>query len=303
MLKRLLRKVPGLGRLIAGDRGPVSLVMLLPEKPALGAPGILDAVRRALPLEAPSVQFVSSMPPPPWAANLRTGADGYVLAVGRAHYFIVVSYTTYEGDPAATAAKMERADFAGAYAAHRAWLSVDFAGGETDDPYALIGRVAAELTPDSCLMLYLPHEGKASFPTPVLLEAMRAGRWLERFDRAASPIMTLADADDPELAAAAAEARRRWPEFLAAFRAGRGDAYSVKAPFVEGEQVEHMWIAVEEITDTHVTGTLGNDPQYILSLKEGQRVTVPVEQVEDWLYTHRGEMVGGLSVKVLMERE
>ncbi len=303
MLRRMLRKVPLLGRLLGGDRPPVSLVMLLKDKPALGAPDILQAVRRALPVEAPSVEFAGAMPPPAWAKGVSTGADAYVLAVGRAAYFVVVAYVPYDADPAATAAGMKRADFAGAYAQHKAWLAVDFAQGDVSDPYAVIGRVAAELMPSSTVMLYLPHESRASFPTPALLEALRTGTWLDKFDQAGSVNLALADASDPELAAAAQEARRRWPEFAAAFQARRGEAHSVKAPFVEGEHVEHMWIAVEEISDTHVTGTLGNDPQYILSLKEGQRVSVPVEQVEDWLYTQRGEMVGGLSVKVLMERE
>ena len=53
-------------------------------------------------------------------------------------------------------------------------------------------------------------------------------------------------ADDPGLVAAAAEAKRRWPEFVAAFneqRPGRKCAVKYAAPIKSGGE-EHIWIMV-----------------------------------------------------------
>ena len=51
MLTRLSRNVLRLGRLPGDARRPISQALLLPDKPSLGAPRILEAVRRALSLE------------------------------------------------------------------------------------------------------------------------------------------------------------------------------------------------------------------------------------------------------------
>ena len=69
-------------------------------------------------------------------------------------------------------------------------------------------------------------------------------------------------ADDPGLVAAAAEAKRRWPEFVAAFnehRPGRKCAVKYAAP-IKGGGDEQIWIMVTTLGSGTISGTLGNAP-------------------------------------------
>jgi uncharacterized protein YegJ (DUF2314 family) len=108
-------------------------------------------------------------------------------------------------------------------------------------------------------------------------------------------------ADDPGLVAAAAEAKRRWPEFVAAFneqRPGRKYAVKYSAP-IKGGGDEHIWIMVTALGRGTISGTLGNNPTEDIGLKPGDAVTIQTGDVEDWLFTDGQAMTGGFSVATL----
>jgi uncharacterized protein YegJ (DUF2314 family) len=109
--------------------------------------------------------------------------------------------------------------------------------------------------------------------------------------------------DDPGLVAAAAEARRRWPEFVAAFNEQRpGRKYAVKfAAPIKGGGDEHIWIMVTALEGGTVSGTLGNAPVENIGLKLGDAVTIQTADVEDWLFTDGQAMTGGFSVATLRD--
>ena len=115
--------------------------------------------------------------------------------------------------------------------------------------------------------------------------------------------------DDPRIAEATAEAKQRWPEFVAAYNSRKpGMAFHVKAgfPIRSGPGNEHLWLSVDQITPTHVTGEVNNQVQFDIGLKLGDAVTVPVAEIEDWLYVIKAKngepiMTGGFSVKVIEE--
>jgi uncharacterized protein YegJ (DUF2314 family) len=103
--------------------------------------------------------------------------------------------------------------------------------------------------------------------------------------------------------AAVAEAQRRWPEFVAAFE-GRDDhdeeaAFLVKAPFSQGESTEFMWVHVTGIEHNVVYGRLDNEPANIPRLKEGDRVRIKEEDVNDWMCLVDSKPLGGFTLKVL----
>ena len=69
-------------------------------------------------------------------------------------------------------------------------------------------------------------------------------------------------ADDPGLVAAAAEAKRRWPEFVAAFnegRPGRKCAVKYAAP-IKGGGDEHIWIMVTALSSATIPAPSGTMP-------------------------------------------
>ena len=108
-------------------------------------------------------------------------------------------------------------------------------------------------------------------------------------------------ADDPGLVAAAAEAKRRWPEFVAAFtegRPGRKCAVKYAAP-IKGGGNEQIWIMVTALGSGTVSGTLGNAPVADIGLKLGDAVTIQTSDVKDWLFTDGQSMTGGFSVATL----
>ena len=103
------------------------------------------------------------------------------------------------------------------------------------------------------------------------------------------------------LVAAAAEAKRRWPEFVAAFneyRPGRKCAVKYAAP-IKGGGDEHIWIMVTALGSGTISGILGNDPVEDIGLKLGAAVTIQTGDVEDWLFTDGQSMTGGFSIATL----
>jgi len=119
--------------------------------------------------------------------------------------------------------------------------------------------------------------------------------------------------DDPRYKAAEAEARRRWPEFVAAFeKRGEGDSFTVKSAFSDGKHTEWMWLRVEAIeTDAEgnvrIKGKLTSDPVYVRAMSRGAGVTVTPSDVGDWTYTLSGGAggskppVGGFTEPVLKQ--
>ena len=99
-------------------------------------------------------------------------------------------------------------------------------------------------------------------------------------------------------------ARRRWPEFVAAFEERQpGQTFSIKAKFQEGEAVEWMWVEVTGMEQGIIYGKLGNDPVDLKKVRLGSRVRVKAGEIADWVFTHGNEMVGGFSVALLIDQQ
>ena len=113
------------------------------------------------------------------------------------------------------------------------------------------------------------------------------------------------DEDDPRMAAAVTEAKKRLPEFISAFsKAKDGYQFSVKAPFSDpasAEESEFMWVHICRVDFDAVHGTLLNDPEFVKSFKYDDVVRVPMEQIVDWVYTDGEKSVGDFTARVLDE--
>lgn len=123
----------------------------------------------------------------------------------------------------------------------------------------------------------------------------RAQRW------AADPVFSVAS-EDPAMLAAIDQARDsidRLRQLLAA--GGDGKGY-VKFGFVEGDQTEHLWVAVSALTATMARGTIANDPVFLTKLRSGGKVEVELAKISDWMFVADGEREGGFSLAVLDAR-
>ncbi|MBX3322467.1 MAG: DUF2314 domain-containing protein [Phycisphaeraceae bacterium] len=278
-----------------------SVVILMKELPNLTDAEIVSAVRRALPTSAPTLLEASALPAPDFAPNLEDPGRMIPVAVNRCVYGILIARFAYDPDPESNTTPTSRPDFDAAYRAHKAWIAIDHLGGDTDQAFAVIGQIAAEIAPSTATLLFLPGLNLAAIPTPEILEAMRTGPWLDLMSNVAQPSVIHRPQDDAALADAAREAHSRFPEFAEAFALKKGINHSAKFPFDDGQAVEHMWIDVHAITDTTISGTLGNEPHEVKGFALGDQVTRPIDQLEDWLYIHNNDIVGGFSVQILID--
>jgi len=113
------------------------------------------------------------------------------------------------------------------------------------------------------------------------------------------------DEDDPRMAAAVIEAKKRLPEFVNAFsKAKDGYQFSVKAPFADPgktDESELMWVHICRVDFDAVHGTLLNDPEIAKSYKYDDVVRVPMELIVDWVYSDGEKSVGDFTARVLDE--
>ncbi len=191
---------------------------------------------------------------------------------------------------------------------HTGWVSVDFMRGERDlgEINRVICRVIAELIDEEAMLLWDVRHERMSRIDNTTKEILRGPAPMLVFGTEHLDQATVnARAGDEALAAAQAEAQRRWPEFVDGWNARRDDEKcAVKAPFRDGRRVEHMWVEVHSIDQHAVHGEINNDPQHVRNVSIGQRVTIPIPDVEDWLIADpSGRVRGGFSVNALMGRK
>jgi uncharacterized protein YegJ (DUF2314 family) len=112
--------------------------------------------------------------------------------------------------------------------------------------------------------------------------------------------------DDPELAAVKKKAQARLPELQARMKAGELlGQLAVKGPFpTDDGSVEWMWIEVLGWRGGAVVGSLMNTPLAISNLKLGARVSIPEEDVSDYVIRRPdGGTEGGESQEILQRRQ
>ena len=109
---------------------------------------------------------------------------------------------------------------------------------------------------------------------------------------------------DAEVDAAVTRARQALPQFIAALQSPPPNQtkFVIKAQFIEGDNVEYMWVANVAYDGARFDGTLDNDPAAIKGLKHGDKVSVDPARVVDWMYDENGKAVGGYTSAVLKAR-
>lgn len=195
---------------------------------------------------------------------------------------------------------------------HKAWIAVDAMGIDRSTRqqrsaiYPLLGKLAAEFHDPGCMLLYLPAENRIAQPGLSTETMLREGRIAELFgdDDLHAPISNVSK-DDAEISKAIEEARSRLPEFLSAFES-RGPATKAmfKARFTtQGDEVEVIWLSLQEITDTHLVGTIENRPIHPSLPKKGEKTRVKLDSVVDWAYLDEKQQPVGMFVdRILMRR-
>jgi uncharacterized protein YegJ (DUF2314 family) len=117
-------------------------------------------------------------------------------------------------------------------------------------------------------------------------------------ERDAIPVVTTRT-DDPKMAAAIAAARKALPKFLALLADPPPETGEYLFRYALGGW-EHIWVDHVERRGDSLTGRLSNVPEQD-GYKLGQRVTVPIGEVDDWSYRDASGVVqGSRTTRVLL---
>jgi uncharacterized protein YegJ (DUF2314 family) len=96
------------------------------------------------------------------------------------------------------------------------------------------------------------------------------------------------------------KARKTVGKFIDALKhpaAGQTD-FEVKKPFVQGSDIEHIWLSDVQFTGSRFQGRVDNTPRKIRGLKVGQLVSLNPNEVSDWVFIDNGKLVGGYTIRV-----
>jgi uncharacterized protein YegJ (DUF2314 family) len=272
----------------------VSIALLLRKYRAIDQAGIQHAAEAAF----------FGAPQPPRVAGLRNApVSSFGVLLGPLRFAVLSVDGTYIKDIAKAADQISDAGAKLAMQQHAAWLSVDLIGDagplDREKIHSLIGQLVAELLqPDVLGLIRLPDAAMVGYDFSQI-PLFRNRRAADVF-RQGTPDRTVRVSASPELDAAAAEARQRWPEFLSAYanRKPKQD-FAVKKKFVADEKAEHMWVSVSGIEGSTIHGWLSNTPGIIKSMKYRDPVVLSDAEVEDWMYTDGAATIGGFQAKVI----
>jgi uncharacterized protein YegJ (DUF2314 family) len=117
--------------------------------------------------------------------------------------------------------------------------------------------------------------------------------------------------DDMEIVRIAEDARNSLPVFFRYLtRSGAGanagnDCY-VKYPFLSvqdsGVDREQIWLTGIQFSNGKYFGILANAPRHLSGMKRGDRVIFDMDAITDWMYIQSGKIIGGESIKYLLEK-
>jgi len=125
--------------------------------------------------------------------------------------------------------------------------------------------------------------------------------------------VTVRQADDPEILKASQQAqntfRHFWHQVAIDFNriVPALELASLKASFSDNfgdpnSPVEQMWVDRLDFDGVLIYGVLLNNPNWLTSVKQGDKVSFPLSQLNDWLCMLGGEVYGGHTIQVIRSR-
>jgi uncharacterized protein YegJ (DUF2314 family) len=112
--------------------------------------------------------------------------------------------------------------------------------------------------------------------------------------------MFFADENDAQMKAAVQRARGCVGEFVARLEHPQpaDSHFAVKVPIRDGDVVEHIWLADVHLDGEEFVGTIGNPPQSVGSIREGQTWRARVDEISDWTFVSAdNKMFGNFTLK------
>jgi len=106
--------------------------------------------------------------------------------------------------------------------------------------------------------------------------------------------------DEAEMEKAIANARKGAHHFIAALQAGDATNYAIKAPIRDKKEgVEHFWLINIVLTNGRFVGEVNNKPGIVKNVKLGDRYSVAIDEISDWMFVRNDLMHGNYTSRVL----
>ncbi len=118
------------------------------------------------------------------------------------------------------------------------------------------------------------------------------------------PDIVFVPEDDKEMNAAMDKARKSIEDFVKVVqKPKKGQShFAIKVAIRDGKNVEHFWVKVAKFEGAKFEGEIDNDPMLVKTVKDGDKITVAKDKVEDWMYVEDRKMVGGYTTRLLRDR-
>jgi uncharacterized protein YegJ (DUF2314 family) len=137
--------------------------------------------------------------------------------------------------------------------------------------------------------------------------------WQKSSDRPApqEPDKTItiqADRNDKHIVQIAEDARNTLPGFFRQLTRAdtREDHFCIKYPFTaddgSGVNTEQVWLTGIHFKNGIYYGFLASAPRHLSGMKKGDKVMFDTDTITDWMYVHSGRIIGGDSIKYLLEK-
>ena len=78
--------------------------------------------------------------------------------------------------------------------------------------------------------------------------------------------------------------------------------HSLKLALSDGTTTEHFWCGDLQGNSLAATCAIANEPEYVHTVRFGQRVEVDPALISDWMYRRDGKIVGAQTLRVLIPR-
>ena len=126
--------------------------------------------------------------------------------------------------------------------------------------------------------------------------------WMPR-DQGAPDRFVRFKSGDRQMDAAIEAARQDFGDFVRVFRepGEQQHTFQLKVAFVDDDEVEQVWVADLERTDTGFSGVLASEP-LLPSLQYKQPVEFERNRITDWMFIDHGRLVGGYTTRLIRQR-
>ena len=110
--------------------------------------------------------------------------------------------------------------------------------------------------------------------------------------------------DDPDMAAAIQKAKETLPDFVGILQTPTtGERFLLlKAKFVDGVDIEHMWVADLVKDGDGFKGVVADEPKVVKTVTFKQPVKIARDQITDWMATQDGKVKGAFTTRVLLTK-